>query len=81
MDERIDFSRFTGTGESEEVIRKLDPRRELRSPSEKERAPDYFQRSQEREGNSTWSGGQHGRRNNFRKVEVNNDEQLLAETF
>jgi hypothetical protein len=60
MDARIDFSRFTGTGESEEVIRKLDPKRELRSPAEKERAPDFYQRGQERDGHSTWSGGNMG---------------------
>jgi hypothetical protein len=60
MDARIDFSGFTGTGESEEVTRGLDPKRELRSPSDKERTPDYFQRSQERDGHSTWSGGSMG---------------------
>jgi hypothetical protein len=60
MDDRIDFSRFTGIAESEDVARHIDPRRELRSPPEKERAPDYFQRGREREGNSEWSGGSMG---------------------
>ena len=59
MAERIDYSRFTGA-ESSEVVRQLDPRRELRSPADKERTPDYFQRSQEREGRSEWSGGNMG---------------------
>ena len=58
MDTRIDFSRFTG---SEEVIRNLDPKRELRGPAEKERAPEYFQRSQEKErGDSSWAGSSFG---------------------
>lgn len=60
MDTRIDYSRFTGGSQSEEVARHLDPRRELRNPAEKERSPDYFQRSQEREGRSEWSGGNMG---------------------
>lgn len=60
MDARIDYSRFTGNGESEEVTRHRDPKRELRSPAEKERTPDFFQRGQERDGHSTWSGGSAG---------------------
>jgi hypothetical protein len=54
MSTQIDFSRFTG---NEEEIRQVDPKRELRSPAEKERTPDYYQRSQERDGHSEWSGG------------------------
>ncbi len=58
-DEGGDFSRFTGAHDGE-VNRQLDPRRELRSPAEKERTPDYFQRTQERDGHSEWSGGSGG---------------------
>ena len=57
MDTRIDFSRFTG---SEEVIRSVDIKREQTLPAVKERAPEYFQRAQEREGRSEWSGGNFG---------------------
>ena len=59
MDSRIDYSRFTGA-QSEEVTRQNDPRRELRSQTEKERSPDYFQRTRERDGDSSWSGGSMG---------------------
>ena len=58
-DKTIDFSNFTGLRTDEEK-RLLDPRRELRGPAEKERNPDSFQRSQEREGRSEWSGGSMG---------------------
>lgn len=58
-DKIIDYSRFTGA-ESAEAVRQLDPRRELRSQADKERVPDYFQRSQEREGRSEWSGSSMG---------------------
>ena len=58
-DRIIDYSRFTGA-EGTEVIRQVDPRRELRSQAERERNPDYFQRAQEREGRSEWSGGSMG---------------------
>jgi len=55
MSERIDYSRFTGA-DSGEVARQIDPRRELRSQADRERPPDYFERRQEREGRSEWSG-------------------------
>jgi len=58
-DKIIDYSRFTGT-EGAEVVRQIDPRRELRSQADKERVPDYYQRQQEREGRSEWSGGSMG---------------------
>ena len=58
-DKVIDFSRFTGA-QNDEVARQNDPRREMRSPGDKERSPDYFQRTQEREGRSEWSGGNMG---------------------
>ncbi len=57
MDNRIEFSRFA---ESEDVSRAKHPQRETRPQSEKERAPDYYQRSQERDGGSSWSGGSGG---------------------
>lgn len=59
MAERIDFSRYR---ENEEVTRQIDPQR-VRPQAEREQAPDYFQRSKEREGNgsdfsgSKWGGG------------------------
>lgn len=55
----IDFSRFTGV-DSAEAVRQIDPRRERLSQTDKERVPDYFQRQQEREGRSEWSGGNMG---------------------
>jgi hypothetical protein len=58
-DIRIDFSRFTAP-ESSEVARQIDPRREQKSQAAREHAPDYFQRQQERDGNSSWSGGSMG---------------------
>ena len=55
----IDFSRFTGVDASE-AMRHIDPGRELRSQAVRERVPDYYQRQQEREGRSEWSGGSMG---------------------
>jgi hypothetical protein len=55
-----DFSRFTGGAATEEESRQQLPATQLRPQAEKERAPDYFQRKQEREGNSEWSGGNWG---------------------
>lgn len=57
MNERIEFSRFA---ESEDVSRKQHPQRETRPQAEKERAPDYYQRTKEREGGSEWSGASMG---------------------
>jgi hypothetical protein len=51
--ERIDYSRFT-SAESSEVVRQIDPRRELRVHTDRERVPDYYQ---QREGRMEWSGG------------------------
>jgi len=61
MSERIDYSRFTGVAQNEEIARQNDPRREQQSPAEKEK-PDYFQRSKERErgDSSSWSGASMG---------------------
>jgi len=58
-DKNIDFSRFTGVDNAEE-LRRVDPRRERLSQADRERVPDYFQRQQEREGRSEWSGGSMG---------------------
>jgi len=55
----IDFSQFTGVDASEHV-RSVDPRREKTSQAVRERVPDSFQRQQEREGRSEWSGGTMG---------------------
>jgi hypothetical protein len=64
MEKQIDFSRFTGVradsggrAETEDVARLQNPRQQLRPQSEIERHPTYYQRSQEREGRSEWSGG------------------------
>ena len=54
---RIEFSRYA---DSEGVSQQKHPQRETRPQSEKERAPDYFQRTKEREGSSSWSGGNMG---------------------
>jgi hypothetical protein len=54
-DKRIDFD-----SENEGVSQKNRPERETRPQAEKERAPDYFQRRQETEGRSEWSGGRMG---------------------
>jgi len=61
-DARIDFTRYTGGAESEDVSRKLHPERETRPQSEKERAPDTHQRTAEKEGRSEWSGAWSGGR-------------------
>lgn len=68
-DERIDYSRFTGSRsesggrvETEGVSRQLHPERETRPRGEIERYPDYHQRANERAGNSNWSGGSWGGR-------------------
>ena len=59
-DQRIDYSRFTGGVEPEGVSHQKHPERETRPQAEKERAPDYTRRTQEREGRSEWSGGNMG---------------------
>jgi hypothetical protein len=60
MSETVDFSRFTGVGETELVTHHNDPRRELRSPAELER-PDYYQRRQEcQRDTSSWAGSSMG---------------------
>ncbi len=52
-----DFSKYTGSGQGEDAKREQAPQEQLRPQAEKERAPSYFQRSQEKEGRSEWSGG------------------------
>lgn len=56
MNKRIDYSRFTGVANKEEVTRQEHPR----SQPEIERHPSYFQKQQEREGRSEWSGSYMG---------------------
>jgi len=53
--DRIDFSKYLagmraerGRAESEEVSRQVQPQREIRSQSEKEQSPDYYERQQKR---------------------------------
>jgi hypothetical protein len=58
-EKEIDFSQFTGV-DAGERLRSADPRREKVSQAVRERVPDFFQRSQEREGRSEWSGGAMG---------------------
>jgi hypothetical protein len=57
MDIRIDFSRFTGSAEKGEVTRQQNLQIHLQGQAEIERNPTYFQRQQESEGRSEWSGG------------------------
>lgn len=60
-DPKIDISKFLRSiPQNEEVCRQNTPQRGTRPQAEKERAPDYFQRAQEREGRSEWSGGAWG---------------------
>jgi hypothetical protein len=60
-DPKIDLSKYVRPlPENGEVCRQITPQRETRPQAEKERAPDYFQRTQEREGRSEWSGGSAG---------------------
>lgn len=56
----VDFSKYTGGAESEEVRRQQHPQSQVRPQSERERAPDTFQRAQERDGKSEWSGASGG---------------------
>jgi hypothetical protein len=58
----IDFSRYRRMAESDEVERQQNPSPQLRPQSEQERRPTFFQRQQEQEGKSTWSGGVFGGR-------------------
>lgn len=60
MDGRIDYSRFTGGVEGNETARQQYPTQQLRGQNEIERNPPSFQRQQEREGRSEWSGGSMG---------------------
>jgi hypothetical protein len=55
----VDFSQYTGSKETEET-KSQSPAQHLRSQPEKERAPGSFQKKQEREGDSGWSGGNMG---------------------
>lgn len=56
-----DFSKYTGRSESEDAARARLPEPHLRPQAEKERAPDYFQKTQERErGDSSWAGSSAG---------------------
>ncbi len=55
-----DFSKYTRSSIEDEATRAQMPEAHLRPQAEKERAPDYFQRQQEREGRSEWSGGSMG---------------------
>jgi hypothetical protein len=45
---------------NEGVSRQIWPERETRPQAHREAAPDYFQKTQEREGRSNWSGGSMG---------------------
>lgn len=58
----VDFSRFTGKGETTEVTRQQDPREQLRSQASREANPTYYQKTVERDGGSTWSGSSFGGR-------------------
>ena len=62
MEKEIDFSRFTRAAENSEVARQHEPRQQLRPQAEIERNPTYFQKRQEQENKSNWSGGVWGGR-------------------
>ncbi len=53
-------SRIQGKAESEEASRGQKPEQQLRPRAEIEAHPGYFQRKQEREGKSEWSGASGG---------------------
>jgi hypothetical protein len=55
-----DFSRFTGVAENIEVARQQNPQLQTRSQPQREAAPDPYQKTQEREGRSEWSGASAG---------------------
>jgi hypothetical protein len=50
----IDFSRFTQT---QKVPRENDPQPQLRPQAEIEKYPTPYERKQEQEGRSNWTGG------------------------
>jgi hypothetical protein len=58
----IDFSRYRRMAESDEVERQQNPRQQLRPQNDQERHPTFFQKQQEQEGRSNWSGGVWGGR-------------------
>ena len=60
MNGRIDYSRFTGVAEKGEAARQLSALQHPRSQTEIERNPSYFQKQQEQEGRSEWSGSYMG---------------------
>ena len=55
MEKQIDFSRFTRSAETPDIAREREP--QLRPQAEIERNPTTFQRRQEQEGKSNWTGG------------------------
>jgi len=61
-EKRIDFSRYRRLHGNDEFERKLSPALHVRAQDEIERAPSFFQRQQEQEGRSNWSGGVWGGR-------------------
>lgn len=61
-DKTIDFSRYRPRTENDEIERQQNPAQQLRPQSEIERRPTFFQRRQEQEGHSNWSGGVWGGR-------------------
>jgi hypothetical protein len=56
-DKKIDFSRYRRSAESDEVERAQHPQQQLRPQAEIERHPTFFQKRQEQDGHSNWSGG------------------------
>ena len=61
-EKKIDFSRYRRMAESDEVERQQNPRQNLGPQIEIERRPTFFQKQQEQEGRSNWSGGVWGGR-------------------
>jgi hypothetical protein len=52
---QIDFSRFTRSVPLPDIAREIQP--QLRPQAERERNPSSFERRQEQEGKSNWTGG------------------------
>jgi hypothetical protein len=61
-DKKIDFSRYRRGAENDEVEWAQKPQQQLRPQTEIERHPTFFQKKQEQEGRSNWSGGVWGGR-------------------
>ena len=62
MDARIDYSRFTKPADKGQATQAPSVVEHVRSQTEVESKPGYFQKQKEQEGRSEWSGGNWGGR-------------------